>query len=123
MHRLVACALGKLQSGLKRNSCFPPQQEIGNITELIASIDKIKLNASSNLEARNTDGNTAFLLAAKNGHDKVASTLHERGADRNAQNSANEMFLHLAVKFNHTDVVEKILIPQTAKQFSFKSSS
>ena len=84
----------------------------GNLIDLITSIDEI-LNASSNIETKDKDGNTAFLLASKNGHAIVVETLRDRGADINAQNSANETFLHLAVKYDHQSIVESVLIPET----------
>ena len=48
----------------------------------------------------------SLLVAAENGHPVVAGLLLGRGADVDARNENNDTSIHLAVRYNHTDVVK-----------------
>lgn len=70
---------------------------------------KIHLRNTSLLDfARNSWGD-AFVLALANGHEELACTILEYVSDRSFNRYPNPSFLHLAVKYNASNVLEALL--------------
>jgi ankyrin repeat protein len=72
------------------------------------------LNYGANLEIKNRFGNTALLCVAKmvntTANLSTLKLLIDSGADINSQNAKGDTALIRAVKFNHIDAVQMLLV-------------
>ena len=66
------------------------------------------LEAGANIEARNKNGNTPLLWAARGGNADVIAALLQAGADKAAQNSAGQDALELARTRGHAACVRQL---------------
>ncbi len=62
---------------------------------------KVLLSLGADRDARDGDGNTALLLAARHGNTSAASQLLDAGASQRARNHAGQNAMALAKKFHH----------------------
>jgi ankyrin repeat protein len=74
-------------------------------------IDVVKalLANGADINAQNSDGDTALIFAVRGGHIDVVKALLDKGADINAKNSDGDTALILAVRGGHVDVVNALL--------------
>lgn len=70
--------------------------------ELVTSI----LNSDAQPNIAGADGQTALMLAARNGHLTTAKLLIERGASLTAITNSGNSAESIAVKFGHTQIVD-----------------
>jgi Ankyrin repeats (3 copies) len=78
--------------------------ESGDVDELLRVLPRI-----SNLNVRNRHGMTALMKAAFHGHEPVARTLLEHGADPNLARNDKFTALALAAFFGHTETVKTLI--------------
>jgi ankyrin repeat protein len=57
-------------------------------------------------------GNTLLLIAAQNGHDKIAKYLCSKGANANHQNNQGQTAAHYAMSYNFFDLGAWLLDPE-----------
>ena len=67
------------------------------------------LAGGADIEAKNNYGNTALILAARYGHDKVVTLLLAGGADIEDKNGSGDTALILAAYNGHDKVVTLLL--------------
>ena len=61
------------------------------------------------VNAKNSEGYTALILASSNGHKEIVEMLLEKGADVNAKDKYNATALIKASSNGHTEIVAKLL--------------
>lgn len=71
----------------------------------LAGVTKL-LDAKTSHASEDEEGNTALILAAKNGHSEVVALLIERNAALEAENKKGLTALQLAISGSHLDTVE-----------------
>ena len=67
------------------------------------------LKEGANVNAKNSDGYTALILASSNGRTEIVAMLLEKGADVNAKDKYNATALIKASSNGHTEIVAKLL--------------
>jgi CubicO group peptidase (beta-lactamase class C family) len=82
-----------------------------HLAALQGNIDAIRqhIKASSDLNEKDTYGNTPLIIAATFGKTEVARALIEAGADMKIRDSYGSTPLHLAALFCRTEIVEALL--------------
>lgn len=83
-------------------------------------IAKLLLERGSNINLKDSDGNTAIAIAAASHSDKSIPILMAFGADINVQNNAGETPLDQAVKWGHIQIC-KLLIENYAPNLFLKN--
>ncbi len=81
---------------------------VHHAAELPGALD-ILVKHGANPNARDSNGNTALLLAAATGASESASALLKAGADIHAANAAGDTPLHVAIRNDRLRVVEILL--------------
>ena len=61
------------------------------------------------INAQNTNGNTALILATSDGHTEIVTALLAQGADVNAQNENDNTALMCAAYGGHTEIVTALV--------------
>jgi len=89
----VADSLALQGAALRRSA------ESGDIDGVVALLDE-----KVDIEARDSAGRTALMLAVLNGRDAVVTVLLAHGADPNVTDGHGETPLHLAVAGNHPSI-------------------
>ena len=84
--------VAKLFSRIRHNRCSEAQELID-----ATGVD---------LDVRDENGNSPLMIAAQNGHKKMAKMLMRRRIDLNAQNCHGQTPLHFCYKFGHVKLAE-----------------
>jgi ankyrin repeat protein len=66
-------------------------------------------NLFADVNAADKDGNTALMIASREGHTETVKALLEKGADVNATNKNGNTALILASQLDHTETVKALL--------------
>jgi ankyrin repeat protein len=74
------------------------------------AFEPFNLFSTNTLDAINTKGNTALMLAALNGHINVVKILISKQANINLQNKQGNTALMLAAQSGHANIIELLLV-------------
>jgi len=70
---------------------------------------KYLLNKGADIEAKDNDNRTAFVLAAKRGRTKTAELLLEAGAELKSRDASRRTCIHLAVMHERLETLRMLL--------------
>ena len=83
-------------------------------------IVEMLLEAGSNIEHRNDQGETALIAAAQNGHTEIVQMLLDAGANVNQENADGETALDLTIKLRHKKDLVDLLLEHGAEASGIK---
>ncbi|MGH9176173.1 MAG: ankyrin repeat domain-containing protein [Vicinamibacterales bacterium] len=75
----------------------------------VEALERLLANGAD-INARDTHGQTALMISARNGHDRAVALLVERGADVNHTAKFHLSALMLAVLNNHAGIVSTLVM-------------
>jgi ankyrin repeat protein len=76
---------------------------------VLGVVELLKISSSSDVNARDTLGNTPLHVAGQSGRDAIIDRLVKAGAEINAKNWSKDTALHLACRSGHWLVVKELL--------------
>ena len=116
----VLCCYGYLAKKIKKNKQMRAEKQ--DTLQPILNIALLPVSASGNLEQaqlliehgvdvniKDTNGDTALILAADKGHTEIVQLLLDRGADVTDKNQNGKTALLLAAMSGHTNIAQLLL--------------
>jgi len=73
-------------------------------------IEHLLISKKISLDTKDTDGNTALILATKGGHQEVCQVLLKSGADHTVNDLLGNNALHWAIKEKNIPIVEMLMV-------------